>query len=331
MMEVTANGHLTEETPEVQPTEGTEVKPVEVVDTDIVLPEDPDELRKLYIEMGGKPSWKSFQTGEQAAFNRAQTRINQAKQNNPFASASENIGKTIARISVGFIQIVFSLGLPIGLLFLLGAEGAAITEGVSIFSPTIPWLYSGALMVFLFVILFVYEVVHRNNVAEGEAVFSVRSLFERMQYTIGLGRRWQTKYKPAPTPLMLVETAMITVSRAIIFFGILGRLKVSLDETKSMNWHQGLVQIATQSSLETILGYVGNVLLAMTLLSSAHVIVYLIHRFYVLSTGGLDIASDGALGFLASIDENAIVQSELKQFYSDQIYLLKAHNDSKKN
>ena len=303
-------------------TNGAPTSVEEIVES--ILPEDPEELRRIFIEEGGRPNLKSFQTGQQAALDRARIRVQEARNENPFANASQTIGKSIAQISVYFVQIVFIIGLPLALALVLIAEGAAITDGVSIFSPNVPGIYSLALMVFMFVILFVYEVVHRSSTPDPEEIFSVRQLFGRIRYTIGLGA---VRYKTTPTPIRIVESATLAVSRSIIFFGILGRLKTSLDETQGLPWGQALLSIVTNSSLETMLGYIGNILLAMTLLSSAHVAIYLIHRFYVLSTGGLDIASDSALGFLSVVDSDQIVKEELKQFYRDQIYLLRASND----
>jgi len=292
------------------------------------LPEDLEERRRMFIGMGGKASWKEFQKAEHAAQERAKKRADEARAANPFASASSRIGASIAGISVRFIEIVFRFGLPVGLILVLVAEGAAITEGVSIFAPNSALLYSGALMVFLFVILFVSEVVHRSGLETQAEIFSIRSLFGRLSYTVGIGRKgWRPQYKQATTPMLIVESATLAVSRSIIFFGILGRLKISLDATKQTNWIEGIRQVVINSNLETMMGYIGNILLAMTLLSSAHVVVYLIHRFYVLSTGGLDIASDNALGFLATVSEEVFLEQELKQFYADQIYLLKAHNE----
>lgn len=299
---------------------------------DTPLPDDPEELRRIYIERGGNPGWKRFQAGERAALARARKRVEEAKAANPFASASASIGSAIALLSVYFVRVVFIVGLPVALIAVLFAEGFAITEGFSIFVPGgAAIIYGVALMIFLLVILFVYEVVHRSNSEVGEEVFSLRSLGQRVRYTIGWGDQWVEQKKEAPSPVRKVEWAMQAVARSIIFFGILGRLKVILNQTnvQGLTWPQTIVKLLTESSLETILGLIGNVLLAMTLLSSAHVIIYLIHRFYVLSTGGLDIASESALGFLSVVNEDVVIEKELSQFLTDQIHLLEAQN--KKN
>ncbi len=293
------------------------------------LPMTAEGLRRVFIERGGNPAWKRFQAGERDAKVRAQASVDAALKANPFASASAKIGSAIALLSVNFIQVVFIAGLPVGLAAVLLAEGFAITEGVSIFAPGAASLvYSLALMVFLLVILFVYEVVHRSSTEPNAEVFSFRSLLRRLSYTIGWGDRWVSQEKETPSPVRKVEWAMVSVSRSIIFFGILGRLKPILDEPQmqGLAWHQTLSALVTGSSLETMLGMIGNVLLAMTLLSSAHVIIYLIHRFYVLSTGGLDIASESALGFLAVVNEEEVLEKELSIYYTDQIYLLEANN-----
>ncbi len=321
MSEVYTNGH--------KELESESDLGVTVVTTgmDMPLPDNSEGLRKVFIEVGGNTNWKRIQAGEREALARADSKIQVAKKANPFANASTKIGASMARISVGFIWVVFTAGLPISLIAVLFAEGFAITEGIALIAGDAAWVYAGALMVFLLVILFVYEVQHRSDNTQNEEAFSLRSLAGRLKYTIGVGSGWQPKSKPQSTPLRNVETAMVYVSRAIIFFGILGRLVPDLAKTDTSNWFEGIGVLLTQSNLQQMFGYVGNTLLAMTLLSSAHVVVYLIHRFYVLSTGGLDITSDGALGFLSVVNEEELRELELKQFYRDQIYLLKAHND----
>lgn len=302
--------------------------PVMIANTEISLPETAEELRKVFIERGGNPGWKRFQAGEREVLARAHKKVEQAKAANPFTSASASIGSAIALLSVYFVRIVFIVGLPVALIAVLFAEGFAITEGFSIFVPGgAAIIYGVALMIFLLVILFVYEVVHRSSAETGEEVFSLRSLARRIRYTMGAGDAWVEQQKAAPSPIQKVQWAMQAVSRSIIFFGILGRLKTILDEPnmKGLTWPATIGKLLTESSLETMLGLVGNILLAMTLLSSAHVIIYLIHRFYVLSTGGLDIASESALGFLAVVNEEVVIEREMSQFLTDQIYLLEAH------
>lgn len=295
-------------------------------ESDIPQTASPDELRKAFIDLGGNPGWKSFQAAEHEARSRAKERKREADKQNPFTHSSQQITQAFANIAVRFVRAVIVRLMPVGLLLLLVAEGVAVYEGISILTHQgTAIIYSVSLMIFLVTIMFIHEIVARSTEHQPQYELSLYVILQRLKRMLG----WGTPQERYSSSLSMIVGALRVVSWTIILLGIFGRMRPLIEETQSQPWHQVLMHILTQSNFEQFGGYVSNLLIGLTMLAGTHVIVFLIHRAYVLATGGLDITSDNALDFLSPTSEDELYQQELSHAYRTQIYLLQANQRKK--
>lgn len=288
---------------------------------------DPSELRRIFVEMGGNPSTKTFMAAEQRAADSAKRRYDSEFTENPYAHASQQTAKAFLNVAILFVRSIFQVGVPVAFVGLLLAEGAAAYVGFSaIMDPKVAAIYAMVIMLVSTVAMFLRESLLQNK-ADKEVVYkpTLKLLTNRVMYFFG---RRELVQETSGEALLMTERAMSLVVWSIVIFGILGRVKGSIesDSLAGVPWLQAIQQIVEKSDLPTIMEYVGSILIPIAMYVCLHVLVYFIYRSYLLSTGGIDITSDKAFDFLSPPSYEAILQAELITVYRDMIYLLQAKN-----
>jgi hypothetical protein len=289
---------------------------------------DPGILKQIFIGMGGNPSWKRVGDAENAAWEKAQSRKKDVDAANPFTSASTQISSAFARLAVVFVGGVIQVAMPVALLLLLIAEGLAVFQGLSLLNvgDVAAGTYAISLVVLLVTMMFIYEIVLRSSTRESQMEFSLRTIWHRSLVIMG--------FRPAGTitkdlSLAMVSGAVTWVSRAIILLGVLGRLQTILDTVMGVAWYDAILHVAKSATFVEVAGVGTNLAIGFTMLAGTHVIVYLIHRSFVLATGGLDITSDTALDFLSPTSVEDLYQIELADAYRTLIYVLHAQQQKR--
>lgn len=293
-------------------------------DINILNVDDPAELRRIFIEMGGNPTTKTFLAAEERAKKSAAQRYDTEAKDNPYANASRKTAEAFLSVSILFVQTIFQYAVPAAFIGLLLAEGIAAYNGFVSIMDVLPAItYSGVIMLVSTVAMFLRESLLQNATGhEQEYKPTLRVFYERVMYFFGR-RGMMPKVNAAS--LDMTERALNLSVWSIVIFGILGRIKTNIElVAPDVPWFRALEQIVMNSNLSTFMEYVGSVLLPLAMYVCLHVLVYFIYRSYLLSTGGVDITSNQAFDFLSPPSYEVLLQKEMVTAYLDMIHLLQA-------
>ncbi len=296
---------------------------------DIMGMDDPAELRRIFVEMGGNPTTKTFQAAEARAAQAAQKRFNSELKSNPYANASQQTAKAFLSVAIFFVQTIFQYAVPAAFLGLLAAEGIAAYNGfISIMDAAPAAIYAGVIMLVSTVAMFLRESLLQNATDQAVAYKpTFRLLWDRVVYFFGGAG---LTIKENSDSLDMTKQALRLSVWSIVIFGTLGRIKTNTElVAPNVPWTQALQQIIMNSDLSTFMEYVGSVLLPLAMYVCLHVLVYFIYRSYLLSTGGVDITSNQAFDFLSPPSYDAMLRAEQIVVYRDMIHLYQAQQAKK--
>lgn len=193
--------------------------------------------------------------------------------------AADFAGKALSWISIGFTIAGLPVGLALATIGLIVAEVVAVHEGfLVITAPFLAVVYSVVTVLAYVALLFVRE-----------------SMVEKAHITqVVRGLLW-----------------------TIVLFGLLGRLAVPLQTYSGDAWNLALLKIATESNLQTLIGFIGAPVATYALLIGTEFSVRYIYGRYVGVTGG----DDSRFLVIESLPES-LARAE-SEFWKVQTELLK--------
>jgi len=130
------------------------------------------------------------------------------------------------------------------------------------------------------------------------AVWSLRLAAASWAYKLGIGRKWEARYKGQ---YELLRGAIGFLAVMIVLLGTAGALHdeiVELSTEQGLSWHGALRKLAIESDLLTFINWLGGGALTVALLSSLHFVIVLTYDRYVqlMPDGGTDFLSGGSAG-----------------------------------
>ncbi|MEO1440281.1 MAG: hypothetical protein AAFV33_07740 [Chloroflexota bacterium] len=180
-----------------------------------------------------------------------------------------DVGNTLTTIT----QAMIPAALPLLLVLLVVAEAERVRYGVMLFETHD---YLGYIVAYILVIgnAFVeLAIQHRHQQAgygeHREYKWSVRLWASQMGYWFGFGDNWQPTHK---SPAVRLERLQVTLTAAILFLAIGGSMRDPISQATG-NWREGLVSIATQSTLLEMITWLSGLVSAVVIVLLAQIIV----------------------------------------------------------
>lgn len=180
-----------------------------------------------------------------------------------------DVGNTLTTIT----QAMIPATLPFLLVLLVVAEAERVRYGVMLFETH---AYLGYIVSYILVIgnaFIELAIQHRHQQAGGnhqrEYQWSIRLWASQMIYIFGVGNNWQARHK---SPAVRLERLQITLTAAILFLAIGGSMQEPISQAGG-NWREGLVSIATQSSLLEMITWLSGLVSAVVIVLLAQIIV----------------------------------------------------------
>ena len=292
---------------------------------------DVDKLKSEFIALGGNPNLKTHQEGEIRARNKALAEVSaEEKRLNEGRGKFWTTAASIAKNGLATVAVLFTLiGVVFGSLFgtglLVVAEVAAVEKGFNVIDKQFSLLYALATVSFFIVVLFIRQVVAKNQAEDIKPALSLRQFVNWLLYTLGIGRGWKARHVNHPSLLSQIDTAIRWLMWSIIIFGLLGRLAEKIVNLETLNWRDAITQIVIGSNLTDIFAYIGSMTMTVALLFSTHVVIYLFFVIFVDITGGIET------NFLANsssqLSQESLIEQELENYWRVELMKLKAKRE----
>lgn len=159
--------------------------------------------------------------------------------------------------------LIVAFGVPLALLLLLVVEQQRVVSGIELFEShrSLAEFGAWALVLLNLVLEFTIEFIEQRYQEEEKPtyLFSMRLLFQRLVYLLGLSRDW----KPQPSaPAYRYRHLLSLVTASILTLALAGSMQnvIALAEG---TWFEAIRQIVVASSLSQIMTWMGGLLFAM--------------------------------------------------------------------
>ncbi len=238
-----------------------------------------------YIKAGGNPQGQRVQTLLAQTRERAtqdwQARQAVAAEARPLwaKKAADFAGKALSWIAISFTIAGLPVGLALATIGLVVAEVVAVHEGFLVITEQLlAVIYSVVTVLAYVALLFVRESMHEKA--------SITHVVRGLLWTI-------------------------------VLFGLLGRLSIPLQKYSAEAWGTAIVKIATESNLQTLIGFIGAPVATYALLIGTEFSVRYIYGRYVGVTGG----DDSRFLVIESLTET--LEKAESEFWKVQVELLR--------
>ena len=239
--------------------------------------------------------------------------------------AADLAGKGLAFVSLLFTFVFVLGGLFVGTLVLIAAELIAVHDGFAVVDPKRAWLYSIAIVLFYVVILFIEQIVIDRDGHTPDKKLSFNTIKSDFDYFIGNGDNWKLQYKQLPSSSQHIMRTVQVSTYSIIAFGLLGRLDGKIAEYNHLAWHESIIEIALNSNLSDMFGYVGMLVATTALLWGTKWVIHFIYNNFRSVTGGVAI-QDFSSASIVTLSPATMIEAEKLQLMKREILKLKAKN-----
>ncbi|MAU09641.1 MAG: hypothetical protein CL607_07460 [Anaerolineaceae bacterium] len=158
--------------------------------------------------------------------------------------------------------LIVAFGVPTALMLLLVVEQQRVVSGIQLFEAHrgLAEFAAWALVLLNLVLEFTIEFIERRYQQEERPayVFSLRLMYERLAYFLGIQRDWQPQTR---TSAFRYRRLLGLVSASILVLALAGSMQTVISETDGA-WYEALQQIAVASSLSQLMTWVGGLLFA---------------------------------------------------------------------
>lgn len=296
------------------------------------------ELEKQYLALGGNPTHASFKNElaalqalslEQYEHERQRIEAIESKRPQWAKHAGELAGKGLASVATIFTFVFVLGGLFFGTGALIAAEFMAVYEGFAMVSPEHALLYSVSIVLFYVVVLFIERILADKHGQQISTKTSLRLIGQDLLYFFGFGVNWQKQYNEVASETKQISTTVSLMTYAILAFGLLGRMKTSLETFQKVkptaNWIEGIQSILYDSSLQTMMGYIGMVIATAALLWATKWVVHFIYGQFKRVTGGV-VVQDFSEASLVVLSPTEHREAAERQLLTRKIMRLEAKN-----
>lgn len=165
--------------------------------------------------------------------------------------------------------VIVSLGVPLVLVLAVIVEQQRVKHGIDLFEVDSNLASLGSWVLVIINLVFGFQAHHieqRTGYKSVEATeFSLRIAIGNLSYWFGMGKQWEARMQ-SPAKRYYQVGRIVTV--AILALALAGSMKTQLQQ-QSGAWYEGLISVATQSTLSDIATWLGGLLFAFAAVMSA--------------------------------------------------------------
>lgn len=167
-------------------------------------------------------------------------------------------------------NIVVTIFIPVILVLVIMIEVVRVESGIAIFDKDLQHARFSAIVVVLSFIVF-QTLDHYIKEREGfirKPIWNIKMFLNNFLYRIGFG---EYKYKPQSTKYTFVSSLL---KWSILIIAMIGSMQEQIKATGDIVWYEALVQVFSNSNLETFTGWIVSLTFTFVLVYASGTLAY---------------------------------------------------------